>query len=83
VVNEGARILEGGIAMRASDIDVATMMGYGWPVYRGGPMFWADTVGLPKIVAALKDLAAKYGDSFKPSGLLEKLASEGKKLHQV
>ena len=83
VVNEGARILEEGIALRASDIDVATIMGYGWPVYRGGPMFWADTVGLAKIVAALKDLAAQYGDSFKPSGLLEKLAAEGKQLHQV
>ena len=54
VVNEAAKVLEEGIAMRASDIDVAAILGYGWPVYRGGPMFWADTVGLAKIVDSLK-----------------------------
>ena len=46
MVNEGAKILEEGIAQRASDIDVIWLYGYGWPIYRGGPMFWADTVGL-------------------------------------
>jgi len=77
VVNEGAKILEEGIALRASDIDVAAILGYNWPVYTGGPMFWADTVGLPKIVATLKELEAAHGDAFKPAALLEKLAAEG------
>jgi 3-hydroxyacyl-CoA dehydrogenase len=54
MVNEGARILEEGMAQRASDIDVVWVYGYGWPVYRGGPMFWADTEGLDKIVAGLE-----------------------------
>ncbi len=54
MVNEGAKILEEGMAQRASDIDVAWVYGYGWPIYRGGPMFWADTEGLDKIVAGLK-----------------------------
>jgi 3-hydroxyacyl-CoA dehydrogenase len=54
MVNEGARILEEGMAQRASDIDVVWVYGYGWPVYRGGPMFWADTEGLAKIVEGLK-----------------------------
>ena len=83
VVNEGAKILEEGIALRASDVDIAAMMGYNWPVYRGGPMFWADTVGLPKVVAKLKEMQAEGGDYFKPAALLERLAAEDKKLHQV
>ncbi len=78
VVNEGAKILEEGIALRASDVDMACILGYGWPVYTGGPMFWADTVGLPNIVAKLKAYQAKFGDDFKPSALLEKMAAEGK-----
>jgi len=78
IVNEGAKILEEGIALRASDIDMACILGYGWPVYTGGPMFWGDTVGLPKIVAKLKEYQAKYGETFKPAALLEKLADEGK-----
>ncbi|MBB3862649.1 3-hydroxyacyl-CoA dehydrogenase [Novosphingobium hassiacum] len=77
VVNEGARILEEGIAVRASDIDVALITGYNWPVYTGGPMFWADTIGLPKIVAKLKEYEGRFGESFKPAALLEKLAAEG------
>ncbi|MEQ8743488.1 3-hydroxyacyl-CoA dehydrogenase NAD-binding domain-containing protein [Parasphingorhabdus sp.] len=54
MVNEGAKILEEGMAQRASDIDVVWINGYGWPLYTGGPMFWADTVGLEKVVAGLK-----------------------------
>lgn len=77
VVNEGAKVLEEGIALRASDIDVACILGYNWPVYTGGPMFWADTVGLPKIVAALEELQARYGDSFAPSALLKEKAATG------
>ncbi len=77
VVNEGARILEEGIALRASDIDVAAMLGYNWPVYTGGPMFWAGTVGLDKIVATLKQWQAEFGDRYQPAPLLERLAAQG------
>lgn len=82
VVNQGAKVLEEGIAIRASDIDMACILGYGWPVYTGGPMFWADLVGLPKIVAKLKTLQAAHGDAYKPAALLEKLAAEGGKFSQ-
>jgi 3-hydroxyacyl-CoA dehydrogenase len=78
MVNEGAKILEEKKAIRASDIDVVWQNGYGWPVYRGGPMFWADTVGLPKILEKLKEFQATMGDQWKPSALLERLAAEGK-----
>ena len=54
MVNEGAKILEEGMAQRASDIDVVWINGYGWPLYTGGPMFWADTIGLDKVVAGLE-----------------------------
>lgn len=77
VVNEGAKLLEEGIALRASDIDMAAILGYGWPIYTGGPMFWADTVGLPKIVAKLREYQALHGDRFQPSALLVSLATEG------
>ena len=78
-VNEGAKLLEAGIALRASDIDVACVLGYGWPVYTGGPMFWADTLGLPKIVARLERFESQHGAIFKPAALLEQLAREGRK----
>ncbi|KMO42040.1 3-hydroxyacyl-CoA dehydrogenase [Methylobacterium variabile] len=78
MVNEGAKILEEGKAIRASDIDIVWINGYGWPVYRGGPMFWADTIGLPKVLERLRAYQAEYGDAFKPSALLERLAAEGK-----
>ncbi|WP_298960693.1 3-hydroxyacyl-CoA dehydrogenase NAD-binding domain-containing protein [uncultured Methylobacterium sp.] len=78
MVNEGAKILEEGKAIRASDIDIVWINGYGWPVYRGGPMFWADTIGLPKVLERLRAYQAEYGDDFKPSALLERLAAEGK-----
>ncbi len=78
MVNEGAKILEEGKAIRASDIDIVWINGYGWPVYRGGPMFWADTIGLPKVLERLRAYEAEYGDAFRPSALLEKLAAEGK-----
>ncbi|MCP3730669.1 3-hydroxyacyl-CoA dehydrogenase NAD-binding domain-containing protein [Sphingomonas sp. MG17] len=71
MVNEGAKILEEGMAQRASDIDVVWIYGYGWPVYRGGPMFWADTVGLKTIVAGLE----KHG--FDVSKLLREKAESG------
>jgi 3-hydroxyacyl-CoA dehydrogenase len=79
VVNEGARILEEGIALRASDIDQTAILGYGWPVYTGGPMFWAGTIGLDRVVAGLRDLQARYGDAFRPAQLLEDLAARGQR----
>ena len=78
LVNEGAKILEEGKAQRASDIDIVWINGYGWPVYTGGPMFWADSVGLEKVLTALKRYEAEMGDDFKPSPLLERLVAEGK-----
>ncbi len=77
MINEGAKILEEGKAQRASDIDIVWINGYGWPVYRGGPMFYADDVGLKTVLAKLKVFQAKFGDDFKPAGLLEKLTAEG------
>jgi 3-hydroxyacyl-CoA dehydrogenase len=78
MVNEGAKILEEGIALRASDIDVVWVNGYGWPVYRGGPMFWADSVGLGKVLESLQTYQKRYGDAWKPAELLKKLAEQGK-----
>jgi len=79
LVNEAAYILDEGIALRASDIDMVYLTGYGFPAYRGGPMFYASTVGLDKVVAAIKRFQKGYqGDVWKLSPLLEKLAAEGK-----
>jgi 3-hydroxyacyl-CoA dehydrogenase len=77
MVNEGAKILEESIAQRASDIDVVWVYGYGWPVYRGGPMFWADTVGLGKIVEGLKRQEARMKPEFSFSQLLLDKAEKG------
>jgi 3-hydroxyacyl-CoA dehydrogenase len=77
MVNEGAKILEEGIAQRASDIDVVWVYGYGWPVYRGGPMFWADSVGLPKIVDGLKRQEERMKPEFSFSKLLLDKAGKG------
>jgi 3-hydroxyacyl-CoA dehydrogenase len=79
MINEGARILEEGIAMRPGDIDVVWIYGYGWPVARGGPMFYADQVGLAKIAERLSHYAEQEGDeSLRPAALLQRLAAEGK-----
>ena len=80
LVNEGAAILHEGIASRASDIDMVYLTGYGFPIYRGGPMFYADEVGPYNVVAAMKRFAANpHGDPafWKPAPLLARLASEG------
>jgi 3-hydroxyacyl-CoA dehydrogenase len=77
MVNEGAKILEEGIAQRASDIDVVWVYGYGWPVYRGGPMFWADSVGLAKIVEGLKRQEERMKPEFSFSQLLLDKAGKG------
>ena len=84
LVNEGAAILEEGIAQRASDIDMVYLTGYGFPLYRGGPMFYADEVGLYNVVAAMARLAGNpHGDPafWKPVPLLERLANEGKRFN--
>ncbi|WP_256081667.1 3-hydroxyacyl-CoA dehydrogenase NAD-binding domain-containing protein [Massilia sp. YIM B04103] len=79
LVNEAALILEEGIALRASDIDMVYLTGYGFPLHRGGPMFYADTVGLPNVLASIEKLAKGYhGDAWAPAPLLVKLAAEGK-----
>src|SRR5258705_283768 len=79
MINEGARILEEKIAARPSDIDVIWLYGYGWPIYRGGPMFYADQVGLKHIADRLSFYAKETNDpSLEPAPLLKRLAAEGK-----
>ena len=79
LVNEGARILEEGIALRASDIDMVYLTGYGFPLFRGGPMFYADTVGLPNVLDTINGYAkGRHGEAWTPAPLLVKLAGEGK-----
>ena len=79
LVNEGARILEEGIALRASDIDMVYLSGYGFPLFRGGPMFYADTVDLARVLAAVEGYARGYhGEAWTPAPLLVRLAGEGK-----
>ena len=77
MVNEGAKILDEGIAQRASDIDTVWINGYGWPPYRGGPMFWADHVGLGVVLDKLRALEAAHGAVFRPSPLIERLVAAG------
>jgi 3-hydroxyacyl-CoA dehydrogenase len=80
MVNEGAKILEEGMAQRASDIDVVWVYGYGWPVYKGGPMYWADNIeGLTKIVAGLKQQEERMKPDFSFSQLLLQKAGDGEK----
>ncbi len=78
LVNEGAKVLDEGIALRASDIDVVWMHGYGFPRYRGGPMFWADLVGLRTIYDTLSRLYDEHGAWLEPAPLLKRLAEQGK-----
>jgi 3-hydroxyacyl-CoA dehydrogenase len=81
LVNEGAKIIEEGIASKASDLDIVYLTGYGFPLHRGGPMCYADTVGLFNVVQAMKKFAANPRDDaefWKPAPLLAKLAAEGK-----
>jgi 3-hydroxyacyl-CoA dehydrogenase len=82
LVNEGAKILEEGIALRASDIDMVYLTGYGFPPFRGGPMFYADTVGLNKVLERIQTFQKGYqGAVWKPAPLLVKLAKEGRKFN--
>jgi len=79
VINEGARVLDEGMAARPGDIDVIWVFGYAFPPWRGGPMHWADTLGLAYVRDRLTEFAARTGDErHKPAALLAKLAAEGK-----
>jgi 3-hydroxyacyl-CoA dehydrogenase len=75
LANEGARVLEDGFATRASDIDVVYVYGFGFPRHRGGPMFYAETVGLPTVLARVNEYRARFGDYWQPAPLLEKLVA--------
>jgi len=77
MINEGARILEEGYALRAGDIDTIYLAGYGFPAYRGGPMWYADSVGLKKIFTRILEFREQHGPRWEPSALLKRLASEG------
>jgi 3-hydroxyacyl-CoA dehydrogenase len=81
LANEGARVLEEGYATRASDIDAVYCYGFGYPRQVGGPMFYADSVGLPKVLERVKQYRAQFGDYWKPAPLLEKLVAQGKGFH--
>ena len=83
MINEGVKILEEGKAIRSSDVDVVWQNGYGWPVYRGGPMWYGDQIGAAKVLEKMKEFQAKMGDDFKPAPLLEKLVAEGKKFSDL
>jgi len=78
LVNEGARILEEGYALRAVDIDIIYLTGYGFPAYRGGPMWYADTVGLKKVYERISEFHRQHGELWAPAPLLKRLAEEGK-----
>jgi 3-hydroxyacyl-CoA dehydrogenase len=78
LVNEGARILEEGIALRSVDIDIIYLNGYGFPAYRGGPMWYADSVGLNKVCARISEFHQQHGEFWEPAPLLKRLAEEGK-----
>ena len=77
LINEGARILEEGLAIRSSDIDIIYLYGYGFPAFRGGPMFYADTVGLQAVYDRILALEAEHGSLWSPSPLLRELATSG------
>ena len=81
-INEGAYILQEGVAQRSGDIDVVYVYGYGFPVYRGGPMHYADTLGVKKVYEMICQFKQQYGDVWKPSALLQQLAAEDKTFAQ-
>ena len=83
MVNEGAKILDEGIAIRGSDIDVVWVNGYGWPLYRGGPMYWGDTIGAERIYNQVAAWHQQFGDRWKPSQLLRETAEKGGKLREL
>jgi len=78
LINIGAQLLESGVSLRAADIDVVYIYGYGFPKYRGGPMYYADQIGLDNIYQDILKFHQEYGEAWKPSGLLARLAKAGK-----
>jgi 3-hydroxyacyl-CoA dehydrogenase len=78
LANEGARVLEEGFAWRAGDIDVIYCHGFGFPRHRGGPMFYADTIGLPTVLARVLEYRARFGPHWQPAPLLQQLVAEGR-----
>jgi len=83
MINEGFKILAEGMAIRASDIDVIWVNGYGWPVYRGGPMFYAEQLGLGRVLGRLQEFQKTHGDAFAPAPLLEQIVAEGKSYREL
>lgn len=83
MINEGAKILEEGHALRAGDIDTIYISGYGFPAYRGGPMWYADTVGLQRILDRIRQFEREHGKAWTPAPLLERLAAEGRTFAQL
>jgi 3-hydroxyacyl-CoA dehydrogenase len=82
-VNESCKILEEGKAYRASDIDVMWLHGFGFPRYRGGLMFWADTLGAKAILGQIEEWHARYGERWKPANLLREIAAKGGALREA
>src|SRR5207248_5157197 len=78
LINEAAKVLEEGLALRASDIDIIYVYGYGFPPHRGGPMWYADTVALPKVLERVRQFERDHGAVWKPAALLQGLAEQGK-----
>ena len=81
LANEGARVLEDGYAIRAADIDVIYCHGFGFPRHRGGPMFYADTIGLATVLERVKTYRERFGDYWTPAPLLQRLVLEGRGFH--
>ncbi|MDE0725064.1 MAG: 3-hydroxyacyl-CoA dehydrogenase NAD-binding domain-containing protein, partial [Alphaproteobacteria bacterium] len=83
LINIGAQILDEGMAMRPSDIDIIYINGYGFPAHKGGPMHWADAIGLDKVLADMKRFHAELGERWRPAPLLEKLVADGKSFAEL
>jgi 3-hydroxyacyl-CoA dehydrogenase len=83
MINEGAKILEEGKALRSSDIDVIWVHGYNWPVYRGGPMCFGEQIGLDKVLGRIREFEAEFGEAWKPAPLLERVVAEGKRFRDL
>jgi 3-hydroxyacyl-CoA dehydrogenase len=83
LANEGAKVLEEGYASRAGDIDVIYCYGFGFPRHRGGPMFYAETVGLATVLARVKEYRARFGDYWQPAPLLERMVAEGRSFYEA
>jgi 3-hydroxyacyl-CoA dehydrogenase len=81
VINEGVRILDEGFASRAGDIDVIYCYGFGFPRYRGGPMFYAESIGLETVLSRVNEYRARLGDYWRPAALLERLVADGRSLY--